>query len=130
MLHKKLFKIVGWIFVFLIASFFLLKLSILINFKCMYQELFHIACFGCGFTRMVSSLLQFDIYQAFRYNPLCFILIIIGIVFGIINIIYYILKGKLIRIPKIVIIILIIVIIIYMILRNISGFEFLLPTEI
>lgn len=130
MLLKKLFKIVGWILIFLIGCFGLVKISILINFKCIYQELFHISCFGCGFSRMILSILRFDIYQAFRYNPLCFLLIIIGIIFGIIDIIYYLLKDKLIKIPKSVIIILVIIIFIYMILRNIPGFEFLLPTEI
>lgn len=130
MLHKKSFKIVGSIFIFLIGSLGLLKILELINFKCIYQELFHIACFGCGFTRMISSLFKLEFYQAFRYNPLCFILVFVIIIFAVIDIIYYNFKKKFIKIPNIVIIVLVIIIFAFMIVRNIPGFEFLLPTEI
>ena len=44
---------------------------------CLYNLFFGIDCPGCGMTRMFSSLIKFDIYQAFRYNPMAFTLLII-----------------------------------------------------
>ncbi len=36
---------------------------------CLYRRLFHLYCPGCGGTRAVLSLVQFDIRQAFIYSP-------------------------------------------------------------
>ena len=101
-----------------------------INYKCIYQELLHITCEGCGFTRMLKSIYYLDFYQAFRYNPLMFILLIILIIFLIINVIRYFKNKKLIKISYKVFILIAIILIIYMILRNIPGFEYLKPTEV
>ena len=105
-----------------------LKILDIIEYKCPYKELFHIFCAGCGTTRMIKALLKLQIYEAFRYNPLMFIL---GIIFGIyiiyISILY--IKGKKIQIPNTKILISLgILLVIYMILRNIPYFSFLAPT--
>ncbi len=39
---------------------------------CPFRRLFNISCITCGGTRMVESLLHFQIYRAFRYNPFIF----------------------------------------------------------
>lgn len=101
-----------------------------IHYECPFFKFLHVYCPGCGGMRMIHSLLKFDFYQAFRYNPLLFIFVILGIVYCIINIILYI-KKKEVILPSInSLIIILIILIIYMILRNISIFSFLIPTRV
>ena len=101
-----------------------------INYICPFRAIFKIWCPGCGGTRMVFSILDCDFYQAFRYNPLLFILLLLGIIFVIVELIYYIKKKSLIKIPVKVWIGLLIVVLIYMVLRNIPMFSYLIPTEV
>lgn len=79
---------------------------------------------------MIHSILNFDFYQAFRYNPLLFIFLIIGIIYTLIAIIIYIKKKELILPSKYSLIIILIIFLLYMILRNIGIFSFLIPTEV
>ncbi|MBR3210724.1 MAG: DUF2752 domain-containing protein [Bacilli bacterium] len=87
-------------------------------------------CPGCGGTRMILSLLHFDFYQAFRWNPLLFILLFIGLIYLIfMGIVYK--KKKVFVLPSMKVwIILIIILILYMILRNLDTFIYLIPTEV
>ena len=78
---------------------------------------------------MLSSILQLDFYQAFRYNPLIFISLPVFIFF----IIEYIITKKeplYNKIPTKVWIAIIIIFIIYGLLRNFPLFDFLAPTQI
>ena len=79
---------------------------------------------------MIISLLKLDIYQAFRYNPYLFILLIIGIIYGLYCLLRYIITKKKTQINIKVLIGIAISLIVYMILRNIPLFDFLAPTEI
>lgn len=101
---------------------------------CPWKERFGIDCAGCGTTRMLKSILNLEIYQAFRYNPLMFILFALLLLYGIYYLICKIIKKKpLIPNKKgliIMSIILLIVLILFTILRNLSMFEFLRPTII
>lgn len=98
--------------------------------NCFFRDIFDIYCAGCGGTRMIISIFKLDFYQAFRYNPLMFIVLILGVIFIIYNIILKAI-GKKLFIPKLKWwILLYIILVIYMILRNIPGFEFLLPTDV
>ena len=102
-----------------------------IHYECPYRKLLHIYCPGCGTTRMIKSLIHLEIYQAFRYNPLMFILLVILLpIYIITNIVLYIRKKKLIIISKREIIIFIIILVIYFILRNLKVGIYLIPTEI
>jgi len=79
---------------------------------------------------MIRSLLHFEFYQAFRYNPLIFILLF---PFGctiLAEIVYFIKNKRLFNISNKIYIVLIIMIIIYTILRNIPYFSWLAPTVI
>jgi len=87
-------------------------------------------CPGCGGTRMIRSIFALDFYQAFRYNPLLFILLICSIIFGIIELILYIKKKPLIRPSTKFWVFILVLLIIYMILRNIPAFSYLIPTEV
>ena len=76
-MHKKireyLILIIIWVF------FFLLVLNQ--EIKCLWNEMTGLYCPGCGITRMLIAMIQLDFYQAFRYNPFLFLLIIFGIVY-------------------------------------------------
>ena len=113
------------LFVALVGYYFLnryLGLSI----PCLFHELTGLYCPGCGVTRMLFSLLKLDFYQAFRYNPLLFIMLVIYIFFTLFKVVF---KKKIIISEKVYFVILILVII-YGILRNISMFDYLKPTLI
>ncbi len=102
----------------------------IINYKCLFHKYLGIWCAGCGGTRMIISFTHLDFYQAFRWNPLLFILLIIGIIYFITGIIVFI-KKKVIIVPKFKVWMFIIgLLILYMIIRNIDVFSFLIPTRI
>ena len=75
---------------------------------------------------MFFALLKLDFYQAFRYNPLIFILFCLAIIYNLIKIVF----KKDIKIPRTIYYVLIGVLILYGILRNIPIFSFLEPTII
>lgn len=54
-----------------------------IGFKCPLYELFGILCPGCGLTRMITSLLSFDLKGALYYNAAVLILIPLLLAVGI-----------------------------------------------
>lgn len=97
-------------------------------FFCPILKYFHIYCPACGVTRMILSILELDFYQAFRFNPLIFILLVILILFSIVQMFTFINKRKFIYINNKIYIGLIIVLIVYTIMRNMKCFSFLLPT--
>ncbi len=118
------------ILVFILSILLLLDLFEVIGIPCPFYEYLHIYCPGCGSTRLFRSLLHFDFYQAFRYNPLLFILLFPFGALVLAEIIYFIRNKKMFNISTKIYVILLILIIIYWILRNISYFSWLLPTVI
>ena len=129
-MKKRIVNVVLFIIAILITSFTFLYIIKLIDFKCVFKEIFNVYCAGCGTTRMVESILKLDLYQAFRYNPLMFILFIILGIYIIYQIFVYIKKGSILKINIKVLIIIASLLIIYMIIRNISVFDFLKPIKI
>jgi hypothetical protein len=91
-------------------------------FPCFFHFATNLDCPGCGMTRSLYSLLHFNFWQAFRYNPLLFLIIPISTYFGITGYIYLI-TGKWFKlkltIPKPVIFCLVVVVVAFVILRNI-----------
>lgn len=125
MIHKKEMKLILLLISFLIIFLFLNKVF---NFTipCLFHEITNLYCPGCGITRMFLALFKLDFYQAFRYNPLVFILLILSIVYFLVKKI-----GKLnFKIPNYIYYYLLFIVIIYGILRNIPLFSFLAPTEL
>lgn len=97
-----------------------------IYIPCPFHKITGFYCPGCGITRMFISILQFDFYSAFRYNPLLFILL----PFALYLFIDYLIrkeKSSYKKIPGMVWYVFIFVFIIYGILRNIPYFSFLAP---
>lgn len=125
MLYKKEMKLILLLISFLIIFLFLNKVF---NFTipCLFHEITNLYCPGCGITRMFLALFKLDFYQAFRYNPLVFILLILSIVYFLVKKI-----GKLnFKLPNYIYYYLLFIVIIYGILRNIPLFSFLAPTTL
>lgn len=97
---------------------------------CFINELTGLYCPGCGISRMLISLAKFEFYQAFRFNPLLFILLpIVGIVV-LIQFVYYYKNKKFFKINNAIYITLLVVIVLFGILRNIPAFSYLIPTVV
>lgn len=114
---------------FLIIYFILSEL-LDVGIPCLFYEITGYYCPGCGITRLLFSLLKLDFYQAFRYNPLIFILIIITGIYWLVKFILKKFMNISIAIPNYVYYILLVIVIIFGILRNIPMFDFLSPTEL
>ena len=101
-----------------------------IGISCLFHELTNLYCPGCGITRMIYSLINQDFYQAFRYNPLMFLLTpIFLILLGDLIINHFNRRKPLIsKIPNKILYFTIVILIIYGIMRNIPYFDYLKPT--
>ena len=126
--HSKM-KLILILISFLIIYFILSEL-LDVGIPCLCYEITGYYCPGCGITRLLFSLLKLDFYQAFRYNPLIFILIIITGIYWLVKFILKKFMNISIEIPNYVYYILLIIVIIFGILRNIPMFDFLSPTEL
>ena len=104
-----------------------------IGIPCIFYKITNLYCPGCGVTRMLVSLLQFDLYQAFRYNCLLFLSIPFVLVLFVDFILKW-LKGKknyiYFKISTKTWLFLLIVTILFGIIRNIPFFDYLVPTTI
>ena len=97
-----------------------------LGIPCLFYTITGWYCPGCGVTRMLFSMITLDFYQAFRYNPAVFVLLVMAIIY---NIIKYLFKRDL-KLPEYVYYILLVIFIIYGVLRNIPMFSYLIPTEL
>ena len=126
-IKSKIFIIII-LFVILLIYYFLNK-SLNIGIPCLFHEITGLYCPGCGVTKLTFSLLELDFYQAFRANPLIFILLILAIIYYLIKIILNKLFKINITIPNYVYYILLVITILFGVLRNIPGFEFLISVD-
>ena len=64
--------------------------------NCVIKWIIGYPCPGCGMTRAVFSLIQFDFIQAFRYNPFVYLLpfLFLGIAFQHIDFVKKIISNK------------------------------------
>lgn len=115
--------------VYLMIILFIIILYFMDLLFCPIHKLTGLYCPGCGITRMIISIFKLEFYEAFRYNPYVFIIFPFLVIYEL----FYIIKlitGKetfIHKIPKIIWYILLILAILFGILRNIPGFEYLLP---
>lgn len=123
-----------WILVLLLGVIFMyaiwyLSYSLANNgYECQIYKYFHIYCAGCGGTRMIKSLIEGDIYQAFRWNPLAVVITPFILCTTIWQAVEYIVYNKIFKWADKFLIGVLVVSIIYTVLRNISQFEWLKPT--
>ena len=117
------------IFLFLLLFYFFINKLFNFSIPCPFYYITHLYCPGCGITRMFFSILHLEFYQAFRYNPLVFILLILSIIY--LKIKFILKKFNInIKIPEYIWYILLVIIIVYGILRNIPELSWLTPTEV
>ncbi|MFD0679012.1 MULTISPECIES: DUF2752 domain-containing protein [unclassified Paenibacillus] len=123
----RLAYIVGFISSLGIGGLLYLKIWIpvtRIEVPCVSHELTGFYCPGCGITRAALSFLTLDFYQAFRYNPLVFLIFPLYITYTITN------KKQLSRISNVIMTVMLIVTIESGLLRNIPAFVWLAPTAV
>lgn len=118
-------KIIRIIIIFLLCIF-IAGIIYLKKVPCIFHKLTNLYCPGCGITRMIEALINLNVYQAIRYNPLVFIFLILGVIY----IIVCIFKKSFIKISTNKLVMLVGVIFLFWILRNIPLFSFLAPTDI
>lgn len=115
---------------FIFIVYFYLNSIFGFSIPCYFHEITGYYCPGCGITRCLFSLLKLDLYKAFMYNQLVFILLpFLLFLIGYKTYIYILDKpDKIIKnIPNIVWILLLIVVISFGVIRNIGYFDFLRP---
>jgi len=95
-----------------------------INIPCIFYKLTGLYCPGCGITRSLLALMKFDLYQAFRYNIIIYIITPVMVVQEIIR------HRENKKLADLIIWACLILCAAFMILRNIQMFEFLAPTAI
>ena len=123
-MKRKIIFVIGLLIIS--TGYYFLNLKFNIGIPCIFYKITNFYCPGCGLTRMIVSLTKLEFYQAFRYNPLVFILLIVS---GIYYAYHKILK-KQIKINNKLTYFLLIIVILFGILRNIPIFDFLQPTEL
>lgn len=116
----------GILFIIGIIVYYFLNKNFNTEIPCIIHKITNLYCPGCGITRMFFSLLNLNFYQAFRYNPLIFILLCGYVLLKLSEIII----RKKIKISSKVIIAILIIVITFGILRNIPYFSYLLPTTV
>lgn len=95
-----------------------------ISIPCPFREWTGFFCPGCGITRVIQSLLKFDVIQAFRFNPLPFILAPLYILFLITE------KKQIRPLSQAIMAVMLILTVTFGLLRNLPPFEYLAPTVI
>ena len=96
-------------------------------FPCLINEYTGLYCTGCGMARCLRSILELNFYNAFRYNPLAFILLPIFTIYLILSMISFIVSGKNVinkYINSKIFIVIIVIIALFTILRNIPIYPF------
>ncbi|MGI5971693.1 MAG: DUF2752 domain-containing protein [Oscillospiraceae bacterium] len=100
-----------------------------LGIPCLFQKLTGLCCPGCGTGRMINALLRFDLEAAFRYNEAVFLMLPVLVLIGLDRFVGYLKTGsaQLRGFERRIITAAAFLLVIFGLLRNISGFEFLLP---
>lgn len=123
------------IIIIIIALIIYYALSQILSFyiPCPIHYLTGYYCPGCGVTRMFTSIIKLDFYQAFHYNMLIFLLIPFFATYFIFQLSAYLKKKKNVMNGKSfnkMWITLVVVFLVFGILRNTNAFSFLAPTRV
>lgn len=121
---------ISFILLIILISYYYLNHQYNIGIPCIFYKITGYYCPGCGITRCIFAILEGNIYEAFKYNQLVFILIPFLSIYFIYNIYIYIFNKEnnlFKKIPNYIYIILLIITISYGILRNIGYFSYLRP---
>ena len=107
-----------WVYLYIIIPIF--KISV----PCMFRLTTGLYCPGCGMTRFVYSIFKLQLYQAFRYNAMPFVLSPIYAVYLILE------KKGYKKQASAVTMFMLILTILYGIIRNIPEFSWLAPIKV
>lgn len=114
----------------IVFIYYLININYKIFIPCVFHEITGYYCPGCGITRCIFSIIRCDLYDAFCYNELVFILLPFLFIYEIYMVYLYIFDKKdniINKIPNYIWIILIIIVITFGIIRNLDCFSFLQP---
>ena len=127
-MKKKIIKLL--IICILVISYLIVGNQIHFYLFCPIRKLTGLYCPGCGVTRMLLHILKGNFYQAFRYNPLLFMMLPFFIIYYFDSFYseYKQKPRKFERLEPKLWYFLLVLFIGYGILRNISIFSFLKPT--
>ncbi len=120
--------------IYTIIIFIFINIVYYITFKsfipCLIHKITGLYCPGCGISRMLISIVKLDFYQAFRYNPFLFILLVAYLIYQIIKLITYKLLTIEIKLNNKVYISILVSTILFGIIRNLPQFSYLIPTVV
>lgn len=120
--------------IYTIVIFIFINIVYYIAFKsfipCLIHKITGLYCPGCGISRMLISIVKLDFYQAFRYNPFLFILLIVSLIYQVIKLITYKLLTIEIKLNNKVYVSLLVLTILFGIIRNLPQFSYLIPTVV
>ncbi|OMD38098.1 hypothetical protein BSK52_19610 [Paenibacillus odorifer] len=91
---------------------------------CLFHEWTGFYCPGCGITRVILSLLRFDFVQAFRFNPLLFVLAPLYMLYLFTE------KKRIQPLSHVIMAVMLILTVTFGVLRNFPLFDYLAPTVI
>ena len=112
------------------ATVLLVKQFTEYSIKCPIYETTNFYCATCGVTRQALAVLHGQIYQAFRYNVMTFVLAIPTVVIYLTETIEFIRHGKFSKHLDKIIFIYIIILIAFALCRNTDWFSWLAPTDV
>ena len=100
------------------------------SLQCPFYRLTNLYCPGCGSGRAVRALLQGELAQSFRWNPMLYLLGVpcaLVILYEYLRIVFFPEKLRAVVLPRWACILLAAVILAWWILRNLPGLSFLAP---
>lgn len=95
-----------------------------IGVPCVFREVTGLLCPGCGLTRLVLSLMELNLIQAFRYNMLVFFLAPLYLIYLLL-----VRRGKT-KHSGILMGVMVVLTIAFGVLRNLPYFEWMAPSVI
>lgn len=95
-----------------------------VGVPCVFRELTGFLCPGCGITRLCLALIDIDLYQAFRFNMLVFLLVPMYVIYLLMS-----RKGWK-KTSSMMMGAMVVITLLFGILRNIEAFAWLAPTVV
>ena len=115
------------VFLIMILGIFLFLQKTTLGVPCLFHLSTNLYCPGCGMTRAIQSILQFDFKMAFQQNALIYLFGPLLLIYFLINSYRYIKKQPLWKVPNRVVFTSLIITILFGVIRNLPGVEFLHP---
>lgn len=107
-----------------------MKMLGIIDLPCYFYKYTHLYCMACGATRLLTSILNLEFIQAFRWNPFMFISIPFYIYIWVECGAQYSETGRVKDKTCTLLLIYIVLFFLFGVIRNIPTFSFLAPTKI